>query len=112
MPRRIARLFVVLLFTISIGVHGLATPAAAKVATPHAQSQMLSLGEPMDCPGHEEMDQANCVAACSGLIGILLEPTALAPIQSRRTPPNERFASLSDRTIPPEPYPPRPSALI
>jgi hypothetical protein len=99
------------LFALSLGLHGLLTTAANAKMTA-AASHMSSSDEPMDCPGHDGADKAGCLAVCAGFIGILFDPAELLFIQSHGIHADERIVSLSDRSVPPDPYPPRPSALI
>ena len=103
------------LFALSVSLQGLTTATAGmNLATPesHAAMAMSTAADPMDCPSHDGLDQADCMAMCAGIIGVLFEPSRLPILQSHRTFQDERAASLSDRSIIPEPHPPRPSALI
>jgi hypothetical protein len=105
--------FIAALFAVSLGLHGLMTARANAQMTAAASHIAMSSGdEPMDCPGHGGADQASCLAVCAGFIGVLFEPAALHFVETRALHADERVVSLSDRNVPPNPYPPRPSALI
>ncbi len=111
--RRFAVLIMAAFFAVSLGLHGLLTTAANAQMTEGAlHMAMPSDGEPMNCPGHDGADQANCLATCAAFVGVLFEPVALPFVQIRVIHAGARIVSLSDRSIPPDPYPPRPSALI
>ena len=111
--RRMTAFLTAILFAVSVGLHGQLTTAANAQMTSTASHMGMSAGdEPMNCPGHDGADQTTCAALCAAFVGILFEPAALPLVQSRATHADERIVSLSDRVIPPDPYPPRPSALI
>ena len=109
MKRRIAALILVGLFAVSLGLQGaLATTANAKmIAT--ASLAAMSL---MNCPGQDEADQTSCFAICAAFIGIVFEPARLPVVLSHKIHAGALIVSLRHRSIPPDPYPPRPSALI
>ena len=111
---RLAIIVLAVLFGLTFSSQGL---LGAKMAGPHPDMAMTMPGmssadEPADCPSHDGVSQANCVAACAGFTGLVLEPVIFVFVGAPHAPMNERVASLSDRSIPPEPHPPRPSALI
>src|SRR5687768_9590924 len=90
------------LFALSVSSQGLTTASAGmELAAPesHTDMAMASMDDPMDCPSHDGVDQANCMAMCAGLIGVLFEPGRLPILHSHRTSQDERTASLSDRSI-------------
>lgn len=113
---RLARVILALLFGLTFGLQGLSGALTnAKVATQDmgmTMSAMSSDDAPVDCPSHDGVNQANCMAACAALTGIIFEPVTFALAKSRHAPLDERVASLRDRSILPEPHPPRPSTLI
>ena len=112
--RRIIALAVLFAFALSISLQGLTAAAVAKVVAheSNAAMAMSSIDDPMDCPGPDGIERATCMAACAGFIGILFEAVGLPVLRSHRTHRDERTGSLRDLHIPPDPYPPRPSALI
>ncbi len=112
--RRIASLVTALLFAVSMIAQGLVTTTANAKMVAAASDIAMSSGDPtMDCPGsgQDAADKDSCIAVCAGFIGILFEPAALPLVQSRSAAADDGIASLSDRSLPPDPYPPRPSAL-
>ena len=110
---RLTSLIMAALFALSLGLQGLLTTAAdAKMIASASHVGMSSGDEPMDCPGQDGADQASCFAVCAGSIGILFEPAELLFVSSRRVNADGLIMSLRDRSVPPDPYPPRPSALI
>lgn len=110
--RRITAMITAALFVVSLALHGLLTTAAnAQMTTAPSHVGMSSGDEPMNCPGHDGADQASCFAICA-IIGIVFEPAALPVIRSHEIHAGALIVSLSDRSVPPDPYPPRPSALI
>ena len=111
--RRITALITAALFAVSLGFHGLLTTAAeAKMTAAASHVGMSSGDEPMNCPGPDGADQASCVAICAVFVGVVFEPARLPFGQSSVIEADERIVSLSDRSVPPDPYPPRPSPLI
>jgi hypothetical protein len=110
--RRIAAFILAGLFAVNLGLHGLLpTTASANMDAPASHSAMSSGDEPMNCPGPEGADKANCLAICA-VIGIVFEAAGLPVVRSHKIHAGALIVSLSDRVIPPDPYPPRPSALI
>jgi hypothetical protein len=109
--RRITAVITAALFVVSLGLHGLlTTPANAQMAP--APSHMFSGDDPMNCPGQDGADPAICYAICTAFIGIVFEPARLPVVLSHKIHAGALIVSLRDRSIPPDPYPPRPSALI
>ena len=111
--RRIANFATAVLFAVSLGLHGLLTTAANAKMTAASHMAMSSGDGPMNCPGHDDgAGQATCLAICAAFVGILLEPTALPFVRSHEIHAADLVMLLIDRSVPPDPYPPRPSALI
>jgi hypothetical protein len=111
--RRITAFILAGLFAVSLGLHGLlAATASANMDAPASHSAMASGDEPMNCPGPDGADPASCYAICAAFIGIVFEPARLPVALSNKIHAGAAIVSLSDRSIPPDPYPPRPSALI
>jgi len=114
MNRRVT-LALLFVFAVSVSLQGLAAAAAGMemaASDSHAAMAMPSMGDPADCPSHDGGDQPSCMAMCAGITGILFETGRLPILQSHRTPRDQRAAALSERSILPEPHPPKPSALI
>ena len=113
MKRRIAALILVGLFAVSLGLQGaLATTANAKMIATASLAAMSLDDERMNCPGQDEADQTSCFAICAAFIGIVFEPARLPVVLSHKIHAGALIVSLRHRSIPPDPYPPRPSALI
>ena len=111
--RRITAMVTAALFVVSLGLHGLVVTAAnAQMTTAPSHVGMSSGDEPMNCPGQDGADPASCYAVCAAFTGIVFEPAGLPVVRSQEIHAGALIVSLSDCAIPPDPYPPRPSALI
>lgn len=111
--RRIIALAVLFAFALSIGLQGLtATLASAAAVASQSAMPMSSADDPMDCPTADGLDQANCMAMCASFIAVLVEPVRLPLLRSHQTLRSMRMPLLNARSVLPEPYPPKPGALI
>ena len=109
--RRLTAMITAALFVASLGLHGLLTTASSAQMTATPSHVGMPSGEPVNCPGPDGADQASCFAICA-VIGIVFDPARLPVVGSHKIHAGALIVSLSDRSIPPDPYPPRPSALI
>ena len=111
--RRITAVITAALVVVSLGFHGLLTTAAnAQMTTAPSHVGMSSGDDPMNCPGPDGADPAICNAICAAFIGIVYDPARLPVVLSHKIHAGALIVSLSALTVPPDPYPPRPSALI
>lgn len=109
--RRIAAILLTLALTLGPGTgHVFASPDQGKAAV-MMSGDMHSSGKCGDCDGSKTgMPAATCSITCSGIVAVL--PGAVAADRLPETV--HRFMPASDvtgRTIPPDPYPPRPIIL-
>ncbi|MEA2977858.1 MAG: hypothetical protein QOF19_3378 [Alphaproteobacteria bacterium] len=101
-----------LLFALSlVGQGALTTATATKMLDGVSSSGAASADNSMDCDGHDPAMQTTCVATCAGIVAIAPETVTLPLLPVKSCPERRSVASLSDRSIAPDPYPPRPSAL-
>jgi len=109
----IFRVVTALLFAVSLIGQGMLTTAAnAKMMASVPEIVVSSAADdPMDCGGHDSSTRAACVATCAGIIAIVADTVGFPLVLLRDRPQEPAFESLSDRSIPPDPHPPRPSAL-
>lgn len=101
-----------LLFAVSLmGQSLVATAASAQMMASASSMEVSSADNPMDCGGQDAAMHTTCVATCAGTIAIVTDAAALPVVPLLDRPLARPRESLSGRSIPPEPYPPRPSAL-
>lgn len=108
----ILRFTTAIFFAVSLIAQGLlTTEASAKMTAATYTMAMPSVDGPMDCDGQDDTSRGNCVATCSAIVGILTDALVLSLIPAPRGPAQRLIQSLSDLSVPPDPYPPRPSTL-
>jgi hypothetical protein len=112
---RLVALATAVLFVLSIAGHGvmMAEMTAKAVA---AASDMAVQSPSADCDGgcggNDTDMQTTCFAHCASAVGIVSEAVELPIRAAVREAPLPAVSSLSGRTGPPDPYPPKPSVLI
>jgi hypothetical protein len=110
--RPIVSLITALVVAVSLVGQGmLATAASAKMMASASGIEVSSADDPMDCAGHDQATRVACVATCAGILAIVADAVVLPLVPLQDRPAERRSESLSDRNIPPDPHPPRPSAL-
>ncbi len=111
MGRRIAAILLTLALTLGPGTGRMfASPDQGKAAVVMS-SDMHSSGKCGDCEGSKAgMPAATCSISCSGIVAVL--PGTVAADRSPETVQGSIAVSHRvGRTIPPDPYPPRPTIL-
>jgi len=105
-------LLTALLFAVSlVGQSLVATAASAEMMASASSMEISSADNPIDCDGQDAAMLMTCVATCAGIIAIVADAAVLPVVPLLDRPLARPKESLSGRSIPPDPYPPRSSAL-
>ena len=110
------RLFILVLSLSVVTGVSVQYAAAAAMGAKATSMAFVMTAEPMSddcsgCPtGDAKMSVGACVAYCSMVVAIL-PPMASPSISSKAWMPVARMKPVAGKTIPPDPYPPRPSIL-
>ena len=115
--RHVLRRLFILILSLSV-VTGVSVQyaAAAAMGAKSTSMALVMTAEPMSgdcsgCPaGDGKMSVGACVAYCSMVVAIL-PPMASPSMSSKGWMPVARMKAGAGKTVPPDPYPPRPTIL-